>query len=91
MSYQMKGGGGKDHFKGRGVYQKLLMRAKMQIICFTSDCYYTNRNIFIAFVHGEKGRGEGGKGAYYRGGEGGGQKLQIMEGVTLGEWSSKGY
>ena len=65
----------------------------MQIICFTSDCYYTNRNIFIAFVHGEKGRGEGGKGAYYRGGEGGGggQKLQIMEGVTLGEWSSKGY
>ena len=34
----------------------------MQIICFTSDCYYTNRNIFIAFVHGEKGRGEGGKG-----------------------------
>ena len=65
-------GGGKDHFKGRGVYQKLLMRAKMQIICFTSDCYYTNRNIFIAFVHGEKGRGEGGKGAYYRGGEGGG-------------------
>ena len=66
----MWGGGGKDHFKGRGVYQKLLMRAKMQIICFTSDCYYTNRNIFIAFVHGEKG--EGGKGAYYRGGEGGG-------------------
>lgn len=44
----------------------------MQIICFTSDCYYTKRNIFIAFVHGEKGRGEGGKGAYYRGGEGGG-------------------
>ena len=32
----------------------------------------TNRNIFIAFVHGEKGRGKGGKGAYYRGGEGGG-------------------
>ena len=63
----------------------------MQIICFTSDCYYTKRNIFIAFVHGEKGRGEGGKGAYYRGGEGGRQKLQIMEGVTLGEWSSKGY
>ena len=66
----------------------------MQIICFTSDCYYTNRNIFIAFVHGEKGRGEGGKGG--RGliigvGKGGGQKLQIMEGVTLGEWSSKGY
>lgn len=91
MSYQMWGGGGKAHFKVRGVYQKSLMRAKMQIICFTSDCYYTNRNIFIAFVHGEKGRGEGGKGAYYRGGEGGGQKLQIMEGVTLGEWSSKGY
>ena len=66
MSYQMWGGGGrgKDHFKGRGVYQKLLMRAKMQIICFTFDCYYTNRNIFIAFVHGEKGRGkgEGGRG-----------------------------
>ena len=86
----MWGEGGKAHFKGRGVYQKLLMRAKMQIICFTSDCYYTNRNIFIAFVHREKGRG---KRAYYRGGErgGGGQKLQIMEGVTLGEWSSKGY
>ena len=66
------GRGGKAHFKVRGVYQKSLMRAKMQIICFTSDCYYTNRNIFIAFVHGEKGRGEGGKGAYYRGGEGGG-------------------
>ena len=54
------GGGGKAHFKGRGVYQKSLMRAKMQIICFTSDCYYTNRNIFIAFVHREKGRGEEG-------------------------------
>ena len=38
-----------------------------------------------------RGKGKGGKGAYYRGGEGGGQKLQIMEGVTLGEWSSKGY
>ena len=38
-----------------------------------------------------RGKREGGKGAYYRGGEGGGQKLQIMEGVTLGEWSSKGY
>ena len=25
------------------------------------------------------------------GGGGGGQKHQIMEGVTLGEWSSKGY
>lgn len=48
------GGGGKAHFKGRGVYQKSLMRAKMQIICFTSDCYYTNRNIFIALVHREK-------------------------------------
>ena len=65
----MWGEGGKAHFKGRGVYQKLLMRAKMQIICFTSDCYYTNRNIFIAFVHREKGRG---KRAYYRGGERGG-------------------
>ena len=38
-----------------------------------------------------RGKGKGEKGAYYRGGEGGGQKLQIMEGVTLGEWSSKGY
>ena len=84
-------GGGEAHFKGRGVYQKLLMRAKIQLICFTSDCYYTNRNIFIAFVHGEKGRG--GRGLIIGVGKGGkgGQKLQIMEGVTLGEWSSKGY
>ena len=60
MSYQMQGGGGVRIISRGEVYQKLLMRTKMQIICFTSDCYYTNRNIFIAFVHGEKGRGKGG-------------------------------
>ena len=49
----------------------------------------TNRNIFIAFVHGGKGKGE--RGLIIGVGKGGGQKLQIMEGVTLGEWSSKGY
>ena len=38
-----------------------------------------------------QGKGKGGRGLIIGVGKGGGQKLQIMEGVTLGEWSSKGY
>ena len=39
-----------------------------------------------------RGKGKGERGLIIGVGKGGGgQKLQIMEGVTLGEWSSKGY
>ena len=38
-----------------------------------------------------RGKGKGERGLIIGVGKGGGGKLQIMEGVTLGEWSSKGY